>query len=281
MVGNFDTTDLLNRTRYRVRRLLGRDFRISDGAFTYTFRCQEWIELVRARTLLTKEPGTVRWIRETVGEGDVFYDVGANIGIYSVMAGRRVGPTGAVMAFEPHLGNAMRLLENIGLNGIADRTVILSTPLHDSAGFVPFYYRHQTVGSSNSQVGSPVDEYDRNFEPESTELKFAETLDGLLASGTLKRPPTHIKIDVDGNERRILTGMRNLLTSDHAPRWIQIEVNQGAWPEINERLTESGYEPCGNSYTAAGEKTVNANGMTGFVPFNALFKRALPHGRAV
>ena len=271
--GFLDTSDLINRIRYRIRRLLARDYRVSDGSFTYTFRCTEWIELVRARTLLTKEPGTVRWISETVREGDVFYDIGANVGIYSVMAGKRVGAKGAVVAFEPHLGNAMRLLENIGLNGVSDRTIVLSTALHDQSGFMPFHYRYRTTGSSNSQLGSTTDAYGQIFVPESTEIKFAETLDDLLAGGTLKRPPTHIKIDVDGNERRILAGMRHLLAGKDAPRWIQVEVGPHEWEDVGRELANSGYDVVSKTYTALGSKILRGTDGQAAVHFNALFER--------
>ena len=269
--GSFDRSDLLNRARYRLRRILGRDYRVSDGTFAYTFRCHEWIELVRARTLLTKEPGTVQWISETVEQGDVFFDVGANIGLYSVMAGRRVGASGAVVAFEPHLGNAMRLLENVALNGMSDRTIVLSTALHDRCGFMPFHYHQRTTGSSNSQLGSVIDAYGKTFIPEGTELKFAQTLDELLANGTLTRPPTHVKIDVDGNEGRILAGMRNLLAGDHAPIWLQVEINPGQWPHVSAQMTGIGYDIAGKTYTAQGQKLLNATNEDS-VPFNALFK---------
>jgi FkbM family methyltransferase len=271
--GLLNFSDLPNRIRYRFRRMLGRDYRISDGTYTYLFRCHEWIELVRARTLLSKEPGTIRWISDTVKAGDVFYDIGANIGLYTVMAGKRVGTGGAVVSFEPHLGNGMRLLENIGLNGLADRAIVLSTALHDQSGFIPFHYRYHTVGSSNSQLGEAVDEYGNRFRPESTELKFAETLDDLLAKGVLTRPPTHVKIDVDGNENRIIAGMRQLLAGDHAPTWIQIEVNPQKWPAINGALSEAGYEVTDKSFTAQGEKKIGTQGNEVSVPFNAVFRR--------
>ena len=60
--------------------------------------------------MFVKESGTCEWIKNDIGPGDVFFDIGANIGIYSILAANRVGKTGKVYAFEPHSGNFTRLL---------------------------------------------------------------------------------------------------------------------------------------------------------------------------
>lgn len=268
-----------DRVRFRLRRNLAKDFSISDDSFAYKFRCDERIELIRARTLFTKEEGTVRWISDTVSPGDVFYDIGANIGVYTIMAAVRVGPAGRVIAFEPHLGNAMRLLENIRLNHVEDRVVVLSLALHEKAAILPFNYRHHLVGSSRSQLGDSVDEYGVRFAPESVELKVAETVDNLLSFGVVD-PPTHIKIDVDGNEYPILCGMRQLLASEQAPRWIQVEVNPAKWDQIREELLRAGYTLSDRNYTALGKlRLERADEEEAMIPFNALFSRPAPDSR--
>jgi hypothetical protein len=58
-------------------------------------------EHYRADTYATKEPETIEWLRENLRDGDSFYDVGANIGLYSLYAAK-LQPRCRVFAFEPH-----------------------------------------------------------------------------------------------------------------------------------------------------------------------------------
>src|SRR3546814_4622191 len=55
---------------------------------------------------------------ERLEEGDCFIDVGANCGLFSIMAGQRVGPGGLVLAFEPCQQTFSRLVDNIETNGL-------------------------------------------------------------------------------------------------------------------------------------------------------------------
>lgn len=84
-----------------------------------TFLCDDPIEVWRAETILEKEPGTIRWL-DRIQPGDVFYDVGANIGVYSLYAAKRGAK---VYAFEPHALNALHLARNATMNGL-DITVV-------------------------------------------------------------------------------------------------------------------------------------------------------------
>jgi len=62
------------------------------------------------------EPEETRFLLATLRPGDVFVDVGANIGYFSLLASRRVGPAGAVLAFEPEAANYALLEANCRLN---------------------------------------------------------------------------------------------------------------------------------------------------------------------
>src|SRR5437879_5933266 len=77
--------------------------RASNATYTvrdehaYVFVATSALLLWRARTLFSKEPETIEWIR-SFGPDDVFYDIGANVGIYSIFAGVRCRK---IYAFEP------------------------------------------------------------------------------------------------------------------------------------------------------------------------------------
>ena len=80
------------------------------------FYCLGDLALWRARTLFSKEPETIEWI-DGFKDGDVFWDVGANIGVYSLYAsiGRRI----EVLAFEPSASNYLLLNRNIEYNHLS------------------------------------------------------------------------------------------------------------------------------------------------------------------
>ena len=82
-------------------------------------------------TLLDKEPATIRWI-DTFAPGEVLWDIGANIGIYSLYAGvvKRV----EVLAFEPAAFNHAVLCDNIRLNGLDDRVAAYGLAFSDRSG---------------------------------------------------------------------------------------------------------------------------------------------------
>ena len=176
----------LTRARLALRSRLVQRVRVSDGEYVHVFRCEDPLEVTRAVTLLEKEPGTIRFIRTEVRPGDVFYDIGANIGLYTLAAGRRVGDDGTVCAFEPHAANVMNLLRNVAENGLGGRVKVVSAALNDSSGFFPFDYRSAEPGSALSRLESEG-ATGEEFAPVFSELKYATSVD---AAGRGRRDPT-------------------------------------------------------------------------------------------
>ena len=81
-----------------------------------------WVDLadigVSAGCLLNDwEPSTTAFILAALGPGDVFVDVGANIGWFTILAAHRVGVSGHVWAFEPRPGTCGRLADSVSANG--------------------------------------------------------------------------------------------------------------------------------------------------------------------
>ena len=153
---------------------------IRAGEQAYRFRCTGMLELSRSMSLFTKESGTCAWILEEVQAGDVFYDIGANIGLYTVLAGRQVGPHGKVYGFEPHGPNFARLLDNVALNGLQNVVTPCSVALHDQPGFFAFNYVSAEAGSADSQLASRHRSAEIEYRPEIAELKYASSIDALL-----------------------------------------------------------------------------------------------------
>ena len=125
---------------FRLRKRLIRDVEIINGSSRYRFQCKSLPEFSRCMKMFIKEPGTCDWIKKEVRPGEIFYDIGANIGVYTVLAAICTGENGRVFAFEPHCLSFSRLLDNIRVNNLEHIVTPCNFALHDQQGFFPFNY---------------------------------------------------------------------------------------------------------------------------------------------
>lgn len=226
------------------------------------------IERWRIKTLFTKEPQTVRWIQDYVKKGDIFYDISANIGAYSLLAAAVVGKKGRVYAFEPHAFNFTALLTNITANNLTGIVIPLSCALGDKVERLDFNYKDNRSGSSDSQLGTLMDMNEEKFVPSCVEAKIAQTIDCLVDNHSLE-PPMHIKIDVDGNELLILNGMKNILTTAK-PKSIQVEINQRYKSDLFSLLNKYGYNEIVKGYTMYGQQRIDEGECPESISYNTL-----------
>jgi len=155
------------------------------------------------------EAGTISVIRKILKEGDIFVDVGANIGSISCLASRFVGKKGHVFAFEPHPETYKILEYNIRINNLSNVTTF-NVALGSKISKGKIYDR------LNMNRGAATLLRSRNVrEEEGYEIEIT-TIDSLIENGLLP-PPTLIKIDVEGFELEVLKGAEKLLRSDQAP----------------------------------------------------------------
>ena len=179
----------LAKLRFALARKLMGHYRLSDEGHAYRFEPASFRELWRVSSIYLKETGTVEMIRQELREGDVFCDIGANIGLYSLMAAARVGDSGQVYSFEPLAANFASLVENIRRNGFAGRMTPFSLALTDVPGVFPFHYITTEPGSSGSQLHEAVDMHEAAFNPVVSEMKFGTSLDEAMASVTARPEP--------------------------------------------------------------------------------------------
>lgn len=143
-----------------------------------------------------------------LGPGGVFYDVGANLGFFSLLAGHLVGlHEGHVYAFEAAPENAAAIRHHAELNDVPNLTVLqVAVSSHAGVG------RLQIV---DDQSWSKLEDYGEH--PGTQQVIDVElvSIDDLLADGTVQ-PPTVVKIDVEGAELAVLEGMRRTL-AEHRP----------------------------------------------------------------
>lgn len=223
-------------------------------------------ERARAESWHSKEPGTIKWLDE-LRTGDVFYDIGANYGVYTLYAAHLVGPEGLVYAFEPHIPTAAALIENVRYNKFEDRVRLISVPLHLRNDWLLFNYQYALSSTSGHQLGHTNREYDGTFQPEFLEWKYSSRLDDIYL-----RPAHMIKIDVDGNEPSVLQGMIKTL-QDPVMRSVQVEVNPRNVPAITNILDDAGYELGDTHYTAMGQSVIDQGVPKDKVTYNAIFRR--------
>jgi FkbM family methyltransferase len=148
------------------------------------------IEKYRAETFESKEPETIAWV-ESFGSLDIFYDIGANIGIYSLYF-CSINRHGHVYSFEPSEKNYSRLYENMKLNNFMNMSP-LNIALSNRFGRSYFNEPSDETGSSGGQI--------ETYQTGKTSVFTVDILSTLLPF------PNHIKIDVDGQEDKIIDGM--------------------------------------------------------------------------
>jgi FkbM family methyltransferase len=260
---------------FRQRERLVRPVEITDGPSPFRFRCENYTEFARCLKMFVKEPGTCEWIASRVEPGDVFYDIGANIGVYTVLAARRVGPSGKVFAFEPHSATFARLLETISINGLSGIVTACSCALHEQQGFFPFSYFSSEAGSSQSQLNARASVPEGSISSAVVELKFSASLDSLIAAGGFA-PADHVKIDVDGNELMILKGMAGLLSGHRPPKSIQVEINPGQRKDILDFMASHGYAAAREHHTRKGAELVGDGADPKDHAYNVIFQ---PHAK--
>lgn len=247
---------------------------VRDGADAYTFRPKTRNDLFRYTSFFSKEEGTLAWLRDNVREGTVFCDIGANVGLYSLYAARRA-PGVRVVSFEPHKINFATLVENILLNRLDGVVQPMAVPLDNQSGWFHLNYHSAESGTSMSQLGHNTLAGDRAFTPKLKELVHAVTLDSLVASGQVPAPDM-IKIDVDGNETRILEGMQELLKSARGPKSLQVEINPGRRGEVVALMERCGYRLDHCHFTRSGQAEFARSKSYDAIPHNAVFAKGRP-----
>jgi FkbM family methyltransferase len=169
-----------------------------------------------------KEPRTVQWIEEVFRPGDVFYDIGANVGAYALVAAKAHAGAVRVYAFEPSFATYAQLCRNVILNGCSGTITALPVALADRTALQTLHYRDLRAGMARHALAAPVDADGRAFEAMASQAVLGYSLDDLVTHLALP-VPTHIKLDVDGFEAEVLAGAGKTL-GDPALRTVLIEL---------------------------------------------------------
>ncbi len=213
---------------------------------TIKHKVSTWRELSRIANYTTKEPYTLQWIDDQVKTNDVFYDIGANIGQYSLYAAAQKGAGLRVFCFEPEAQNFARLFENIYLNGWGNRIVpfCLAVSNRTSVSRLDLHGAPQAGEAMHQVIAQEEETLNHIGEQGIIEM----SLDDLIYAHNLPFPNC-MKIDVDGHEEKIIAGAGKTL-GNHELRTINIEISQEKAltktpTQIEVQLAEFGFRETG------------------------------------
>jgi len=162
----------------------------------------------RADTFWEKEPETISWI-DHANIGDTLLDIGANIGIYSLYAAKKGM---LVYAIEPNSLNFSMLNLNIMDNGLNDLVIAFPYSLHSKTKTSMLNMNDLIWGGALASFDRKVDYKGSDAEFNFTQGSSGISIDEFVANTGFR--PSHIKIDVDGNESLVLEGGNKYIKSN-------------------------------------------------------------------
>ena len=192
----------------------------------------------RIETFSSKEPETLNWI-DSFEENSVFWDIGANIGLYSIYASKTKNIK--TISFEPGIFNIELLSKNIFVNKLQNNIKIFPLPLSNVTEFNIHSFSNimhggalNSFGSNLSQDGERINSI---FEVQSFGITPNDVVEKLSFA-----TPDYIKIDVDGNEHLILEKADKILETAKS---VVVEINEHFIDQKNKSfniLTEKGFK---------------------------------------
>ena len=177
-------------------------------------------------------------------EGDVFVDIGANIGYFSFYAAKKVGSRGKVYAFEPSDREYERLLKGIEKNQLTN-ILTYNLALSDHTGVVklmiePFHTGLNAMASEETNSSKSV------------VTKPCDTLDHVMNGAEIEL----VKLDVEGAEHLVLKGAERLLTSKKIKKLV-VEITPG----FLQKFGSSKQELFGLMNAAGYSSTINSEAL--------------------
>lgn len=215
----------------------------------------------------TYEPMVAATIRKNLKPGDHFLDVGAHVGLFTLVGAEVVGADGFVTAIEPDPECMGLLKHNVHQNRFSRTVDILPVALADENATVAPLYRNPK-NDADCQL-YPSDEFKQN---ESTPVTVRPLDDMQLARGNID----FIKMDIQGAEGWAIEGMRETIAAQERlgmviEVWPQtLDVSGYGWERLVDRLVDLGFSFCVLRKQAAGR--VGASGAADVKKFLSLLK---------
>lgn len=224
---------------YRLYKLLMR-LRFKDGAVVIIARgpaagCK-WRHSQSYQAWMAMgiyESEAAQFIRDQLNPGDVFYDIGANAGYFTLVGARAVGPQGRVVAFDPVPQNVRTIQEQIDLNSLGAYCRVEPFAVLERSGPAGFILAEQIARSRSEQVR--VSELAGGGERIEVE---GLTLDAYVREHPL---PTLVKMDIEGSEVLALRGAAELLRNSNRPRFLVSTHSPELERQVKDTFRAAGY----------------------------------------
>jgi FkbM family methyltransferase len=200
-----------NNTRQKVKRLrlkflMGRDFVINTG-FKFKIKLSPKRDVDRLFYLGHFESATLKLFSDMIKSESIIFDVGANIGIYSLIAAKKIKTPGKIFAFEPSEWAFNRLKENISLNSV-NSIELINKAVSNYNGKTDFYLCEDDA--YNSLGSEPMQKV------VAKKIVAVITLDNFCANEKIDKINI-LKIDTEGADFLVLKGAAGLLSKEQAP----------------------------------------------------------------
>lgn len=185
----------------------------------------------RVETIFSKEPETIEWINTFEKKKNIFWDIGANIGLYSIYNSIK-NKNSTTIAFEPSTNNLRVLSRNISINKLDNKIKIFTLPLtKDPLNFMRMQESSLQEGSALHSFGEKFDFEGNKFRSKTNYSLLGFSINYLLKNKLLQIP-NYIKLDVDGIEHLILQGGNDFLNNKKI-KSISVEINENFKQQFN------------------------------------------------
>ena len=200
------------------------------------FLCPSTYALYYPRVMLSDDPLARQWI-STFDADDVLWDIGANVGLFTLYAARAAGVR--VLAFEPGAANHWVLNRNIEINSLEDQVSAYALAFSDESGLQTFNMSTSEPGTVFHVFGKPQGDFGYDVTYATSQAAVGFTIDDFVRR--FAPPfPTHIKLDVDNYEARILAGGRETI-ADARLKSVLVEIAEHVdGPDIPALLSTAG-----------------------------------------
>jgi FkbM family methyltransferase len=204
--------------------------------------CENETELNTRLNSCKREPDTVNWV-ESFEINSIFFDIGANIGAYSLIAASTKKNI-QVFAFEPHSYNFTTLVSNIYENKFSNTITPINMGVSNISLLSTLYhwdkYPLGESGSSGHQLNNIHDHEGLEFNPIFQQSILSISIDNFIREYNIH--PNYIKIDVDGIEKLIIQGMTNLIMNQNSLISILVECNGDSGIFIDNFMNCAGFK---------------------------------------
>ena len=216
------STDAYMKMAVDLVEALDRTVQVDTSEGPILFHCDSEIARIRAHGMLIREPDTLDWIRG-FKPGDTLLDIGSNVGVFTLFAA--VARQIAVISCDPLPQNHYALARNIALNHVGHLVTPICVAINDRSEVAELSIPAiaDVAGGAGATFGETFDNYRGTIDPSHILKSPGMSVDGLISTFGLP-VPTHIKMDIDGIQDKVIRGAVGTL-QNHLVKSVMLELN--------------------------------------------------------